>query len=112
MSDLTTMTEHWIRHGDYLTIVQLVTDPVYLTEPFIQTTDFVLDLHIQDAPQLCEVEEETDHPKGWVPFRLPGVPSETGEFATKHGLPVEAAKGGAETMYPDYRAKLKKVQKP
>src|SRR5882672_4749750 len=112
MSDLTTMTEHWIRHGDYLTIVQLVSDPVYLTEPFIQTTDFVLDLHIQDAPQLCEVEEETDHPKGWVPFRLPGVPSETLEFAKKHGLPVEAARGGAETMYPDYRVKLKKAQKP
>jgi hypothetical protein len=47
-----------------------------------------------------------------VPFRLPGVASETAEFAKKHGLPVEAAKGGAETMYPDYRAKLKRAQKP
>jgi hypothetical protein len=40
------------------------------------------------------------------------VPSETGEFAKKHGLPVDAARGGAETMYPDYRVKLKKAQKP
>jgi hypothetical protein len=107
ISDLTTMTEHWIRHGDYLTIVQVVTDPVYLTEPFIQTTDFALDLHIQDTPQLCEVEEETDHPAGWVPHRLPGTTTDAEEFAKKHGLPVEAVRGGAETMYPEYRKKLK-----
>jgi hypothetical protein len=107
-SDLATMREHWIRHGDYLTIVQIVTDPVYLTEPFIQTTDFVLDLHIRDAPELCEVEEETDHPQGWVPYRLPGTTNDSEEFAKKHGIPVEAARGGAETMYPDYRAKLQR----
>jgi hypothetical protein len=105
-SDLSTMTEHWMRRGDYLTIVQVVTDPVYLTEPFIQTTDFQLDTHIQDAPQLCEVEEETDHPAGWVPHRLPGTTNDSEEFAKKHGLPLEAVRGGAETTYPDYRKKL------
>lgn len=105
-SDLTTMTEHWIRHGDFLTIVQIVSDPVYLTEPFIQTTDFALDVHVPDAPELCEVEEETDQPKGWVPHRLPGTTTDAEEFAKKYGLPVEAARGGAETMYPEYRKKL------
>jgi hypothetical protein len=109
-SDKATMKEHWIRHGDYLTIVQLVSDPVYLTEPFIQSTDFVLDPHIKDAPELCEVEEETDHPKGWVPHRLPGTAHDAEEFSKKHGVPVEAARGGAETMYPDYRAKLPKAK--
>ena len=89
-----------------------MTDPVYLTEPFIQTTDLVLDLHIQDAPQLCEVEEETDHPKGWVPFRLPGTALEAEEFAKKYGLPVDAVRGGAETMYPEYRVKLKQAKQP
>jgi len=110
-SDFATMREHWIRHGDYLTIVQIVTDPVYLTEPFIQTTDFVLDPHIRDAPELCEVEEETDHPKGWVPHRLPGTTNDSEEFAKKHGIPVEAARGGAETMYPEYRAKLQQERR-
>jgi hypothetical protein len=108
-SDRTTMTEHWIRHGDYLTIVQIVTDPVYLTEPFIQTTDFVMDVHVPDAPELCEVEEETDQPKGWVPHRLPGTTGDAEEFAKKYGLPVDAARGGAETMYPEYRKKLKQA---
>jgi len=111
-SDRATMTEHWIRHGDYLTIVQIVSDPVYLTEPFIQSTDFTLDLYMQDAPELCEVEEETDHPKGWVPHRLPGTVTDSEDFAKKHGLPVEAVKGGAETMYPEYRAKLKQAKQP
>jgi hypothetical protein len=112
ISDLTTMTEHWIRHGDYLTIAQIVTDPVYLTEPFIQTTDFVLDPHIQDIPELCELEEETEHPLGWVPHRLPGTTTDAEEFAKKHGLPVEAVRGGAETMYPEYRKKLKQAGPP
>jgi hypothetical protein len=111
-SDLATMTEHWLRHGDYLTIVQIVYDPVYLTEPFIQSTDFPLDMHLQDVPQLCEVEEETDRPKGSVPHRLPGTTTDSARFAAKHGLPVEAARGGAETMYPEYRKKLKQSSQP
>jgi hypothetical protein len=110
VSDRATMSEHWMRHGDYLTIVQIISDPVYLTEPFIQSTDFVLDPRIVDAPELCEIEEEADHPKGWVPHRLPGTVHDNEDFAKKHGLPVEAVKGGAETMYPDYRSKLKQAK--
>ena len=36
-SDRATVTEHWMRHGDFLTVVTIVNDPVYLTEPFIRT---------------------------------------------------------------------------
>jgi hypothetical protein len=106
-SDQTTMIEHWFRHGDFLTIAQVVTDPVYLTEPFVQSTDFALDLHIRDAPELCEVEEETDHAAGWVPHRLPGTTTDAEEFAKKHNLPLDAVRGGAEGTYPEYRKKLK-----
>jgi hypothetical protein len=112
-SDRATMIEHWMRHGDFITIVQMVSDPVYLTEPFVQSTDFQLDLHIQDAPELCEVEEETDHPKGWVPHRTPeSAAADQAAFAKKHGIPLDAVKGGAETMYPDYRKKLKPSGQP
>ena len=34
------MTEHWIRHGDLLTLLHVVNDPVYLTEPFVRTTNW------------------------------------------------------------------------
>jgi hypothetical protein len=43
-----------------------------------------------------------------VPHFLPGKNPYLLEFAEKNGTPPEAAKGGAETMYPDYRLKMKK----
>ena len=39
-----------MRHGDFLTVMTIVNDPVYLTEPFIRTTDYELDLHQLVAP--------------------------------------------------------------
>src|SRR5260221_10533055 len=41
-SDLATMTEVFIRHGDYLMVVSLVKDPVFLSEPFIRTSNYAL----------------------------------------------------------------------
>ncbi len=106
-SDQATLVEHWMRHGgDILTVATIVTDPVYLTEPFIRTTDYELDLHQQNPPYPCEVVEEVDRPKGVVPHHLPGTNPYLTEFATKHGIPVEATRGGAETMYPDYQATM------
>ena len=58
-----------MRHGDFLTVVQIVTDPIYLTEPFIQDDRLRPGPARHRSAGLCEVEEETDHPRGWVPFR-------------------------------------------
>src|SRR6202140_5154639 len=44
----------WIRHGDLLTLVSIVNDPVYLTDPFIRTTIFVLDPQSKIGPFPCE----------------------------------------------------------
>jgi hypothetical protein len=109
-SDRATMIEHFMRNGDFLTIVQIVTDPIYYEEPFIQSTDFALDLHGTEAPVLCEIGEETDHPRGWVPHRSrEQAQKDLEEFAKKHNLPIDAVKGGAETTYPDYRKKLRQA---
>ena len=107
-SDEAMLTEHWMLHGDVLTVATIVYDPVYLTEPFIRTTDYELDLHQQNPPYPCEVVEEIDRPKGAVPHRLPVATEDLfiTDFAKRCGIPVEAAKGGAETMYPEYRSKL------
>src|SRR5258708_3697658 len=59
-SDLATVTEHLVRHGNWLTVTVITYDPVYLTEPFIQTTDFELDLHQHVDPYLCEVADEVE----------------------------------------------------
>jgi len=106
-SDRGTLTEHWIRHGDYLTLVSIVNDPAYLTEPFIRTTNWVLDPRQQIAPYPCEAVVEVDRPKGSVPHHLPGTNTFLGEFPKRHDLPDSAARGGAETMYPEYQGKMK-----
>ena len=105
-SDLATVTEHWIRHGKWLTVVTIVNDPVYLSEPFIRSTDYELDERQLVPPYPCDVVEEVDRPKGVVPSFLPGANPSLGDFAADHRLPFEATRGGPETMYPEYRQKL------
>jgi hypothetical protein len=108
-SDKATLTEHWIRNGDFLTIVTTVTDPVYLAEPFIRTTDYELNVHQQIPPYPCGVVQEVNRPRGVVPHLLPGTNSSLSEFATQFGLPLEATMGGPATMYPEFRDKLRNL---
>jgi len=105
-SDRATVTEHIIRHGDHLTWMVVVNDPIYLTEPFVRTTDFNLNLQQNIAPYPCEAVVEIDRPIGAVPHHLPGTNSFLTEFADKHKLPAQVVRGGSETMYPEYRTKI------
>jgi glyoxylase-like metal-dependent hydrolase (beta-lactamase superfamily II) len=104
-SDKATLTEHWIRNGDLLTVMTIVNDPVYLTEPFVRTTDYELDLRQQVPPYPCGVVQEIDRKKGEVPSVLPGTNPYATEFATRHKIAPDATRGGADTMYPDFLAK-------
>jgi len=111
-SDRATMTEYYIRHGDYFTLVTMVQDPVYLTEPFVRTSNWILDLGYQPVPSTCIPANEVDHPKGYVAFHLPGENPFLHEYEDVFGIPYEAARGGAEQMYPEYIEKLKKMPIP
>jgi glyoxylase-like metal-dependent hydrolase (beta-lactamase superfamily II) len=104
-SDKATLTEHWIRNGDLLTVMTIVNDPVYLTEPFVRTTDYELDLRQNVPPYPCGVVQEVDRKKGEVPSFLPGTNPYTTEFATRHKIAADATRGGADTMYPDFLAR-------
>jgi hypothetical protein len=105
-SEKATLIEYFIRHGDYLTLVSIVKDPVYLTEPFIRTSNWVADPGFQLSPFACLPTVEIERPQGAVPHHLPGTNPFLTEFAEGRGIPVEAARGGAETMYPDYLPRL------
>lgn len=107
-SEKAIVTEHFLRHGNYLTMVTIVNDPVYLTEPFIRSSDYLFDPGHVIPPYPCEEVVEVNRPLGAVPHHLPGTNKFISEFAAKHGVPPEAARGGAETMYPEYRLKLNK----
>jgi hypothetical protein len=90
----------------------IITDPVYLTEPFIRTTDFVSAPDQQIAPYPCEIVIEIQRPRGTIPHHLPGTNPFLTEFAIRHGLPEIGARGGAETTYPEFRLKLAGVKPP
>ncbi len=111
-SDRATMVEHWMRHGEILTVMTIVTDPVYLTEPLVRTTDFAMDSTQQIPPYPCEMVAEVKREKGVVPHHLPGTNTFLNDYAMKVHLPPLAMRGGAPTMYPEYRAKLNVPPEP
>ena len=82
---------------------------MYLTEPFIRTTDWVADPRQLIAPYPCESVMEVVRPAGVVPHHLPGTNTFLASFRRSIGVPPEAARGGAETMYPEYKLKLKQM---
>ncbi len=106
-SENATVTEHLFRHGDRLTVMVIVNDPDYLTEPFVRTTDFLYDARQEIAPYPCEAVVEIPRPRGTVPNHLPGDNKFLAEFANREKLPFAATRGGAETMYPEYRLTMK-----
>jgi cyclase len=112
-SDLATMTEYFTRYGNYLLLISFVNDPVYLDEPLIRTTNFVLSLTTNaDAWGHCGpaqiIDELGGRPPGWVPHYLPGQTAHIEEFLNKRGVPAEGARGGAATTYPEYIARIQK----
>ena len=106
-SEKATVREHFIRNGVILTIVTIVTDPAYLTEPYIKSRNFVVEPGYRMTPYPCSVDVEIDRPEGEIPHYLPGANPFISEAAAKHKMPLEPTRGGAETMYPEYIDKMK-----
>jgi hypothetical protein len=106
-SDQATIITHFIRHGDILTLAAQLDDPIYLTEPYYISRSFVLTTNamaIGGPP--CIIGDE-GVPVGSVPHYLPGKNPFLDEVTKLYGIPREAALGGAETMYPAFRDKIK-----
>jgi len=108
VSDEATLVEHYFRHGDRMTHMVVITDPVYLTEPLVKTQTF--NLIVQEGQNWlypCSyVQEIADRPRGTVPSYMPGENPFVTEFADRFHLPHAAVLGGAETMYPEYQSKM------
>jgi hypothetical protein len=109
-SDMTVLTERFIRHGDVITLVTITEDPVYLSEPLVKTTNMRLTAVPFTPDQLlypCQgVIEIASQQRGAVPHYLPGQNPFLNEFRKTFNLPESATRGGAETMYPEFRSKL------
>jgi hypothetical protein len=114
-SDRATLSEHFIRHGNNLTHISIVTDPVYLTEPLIKTQNFTLIERTQFGVgawlwPCAYVDEIANRPQGVVPNYLVGKNTAVKEFIDRYHLPIDAAMGGAKTMYPEYQLELEKAK--
>jgi glyoxylase-like metal-dependent hydrolase (beta-lactamase superfamily II) len=102
-SDAATVEEHYIRHGDVTTILAVIDDPVYLTEPLSKTSMLVRMARDPDAWLYpCDDSEQIfGRGSDVVPNHLFGKNPYVREFAEAHEIPVLAALGGPEPMYPE-----------
>ena len=107
ISDQATITTHFLRHGDMITLATRMEDPIYLSEPYYLTRTFVMTPQLGNSagPPCIPGDEGVEAER--VPHNLPGKNPLMDEMTKIYGIPREAALGGAETMYPAYRDKIK-----
>ena len=94
-------------------MVVIVEDPVLLTEPFVRSENWYLDPGQKLGFYHCEYGPEVPAPtEGAVPNYLPGKNPFLTEVADWYGLPLSAIRGGAETMYPEFKLKMERPHGP
>jgi hypothetical protein len=114
-SDYSTLTMHITRREDLLTITTIQEDPYYLTEPHVVSRVWEYDPHGDETQSgICVTANEIPHLEdtGQVPHYLPGQNPEEDYMVRMLNLPKEAAMGYAETLYPEYRKKIRGIYKP
>ena len=88
----------------------IITDPVYLTEPYVLSQEFVLmERGNQNWLYNCEYVMEVPMDKYDVPFYLPGQNPFIEDYAKLYGVPFEAVFGGAPTTYPEYLPTMERL---
>jgi glyoxylase-like metal-dependent hydrolase (beta-lactamase superfamily II) len=107
-SDMYTMTEYLARHGDILTIITVIDDPIYLDEPYIDSTTYLYDPGATTNFETCNgtaFAESGGSDRHNVPHFLPGSNTkDLNEWLQKDDwVPPAAARGGVKTLYPEYR---------
>jgi hypothetical protein len=113
-SDLATTMVYLTRHDDLLTIVTIDEDPVYLAEPLFISRTYQLEPRGNIAfYEQCNAVTEIPRLEGSgvVPSYLDGENPNRNFMADTYHIPQEAAMGYAETLYPEYRKKLKDTYK-
>ena len=105
-SDQATMTTRFYRHGDILTVLAVIEDPIYLAEPWILSRSFqVSPTPLSPIGPPCVTTYEgggTDEVPHYLPEKNPFVD----EMTVKYRVPRPAALGFPETLYPEYRKKM------
>ncbi len=105
-SDEATLTTRFYRHGDIMTVLAVIEDPVYLAEPWILSRSFqssAAPLSPIGPPCITTYEATA---RETAPHYLPEKNPFVDEMTMKYGVPRDAAIGKPETLYPEYLKKL------
>jgi hypothetical protein len=107
--DHATFDERLFRDGDILTHIMMISDPEYLSEPLIKSTEYQYDTDVPFPPYPCREVTEIDRNEGNIPMHLPDQTAVEQDWAVRHAVPIKAAMGGADTMFPEYQDAMKKL---
>jgi len=109
-SDMLTMTEFITRHDDILTVVTVTDDPIYMDEPYVQSTTYLYDPTSRVNTESCNAgafAESGGSDPHFVPHLLPGeAESMLSWLEVEDWVPLEPVRGGVRTIYPEYRSTL------
>jgi len=121
-SDEATVTTFYNRSGNVLTVTWMVHDPLYLTETYTKSADFIAANRIPTAQfgvtpagqagdtffKCFPGEEVIRADPYFVPNYLPWANPAVDEVADKLHIPPKATLGGADTAYPEYQDQLRR----
>ena len=100
------------RHGNVLTILMEVTDRSYLAEPYVISKSFQVSQNPVATMTPCVSTFEGREPGASVPHFAPEKNPFVDEFMKLYHLPREAVLGYPETIYPEYRKRIKADYQP
>src|ERR1700686_1841355 len=108
-----TVVEQVFLDEPFLTWVVTVVDPDYLTEPLVKSATYIRAPTLQLPAYPCQAEDwQAPGAKYRVPHYLLGENPYLTEDAVKYKTPIEGIRGGAETMYPEWRTVGGKLAPP
>ena len=110
-SDEAIIDWRFFRHDDVLTVLMVLTDPVHLLEPAVVSKSFRVSARPLDYKTPCVPGFEGREPGDSVPHFAPDKNPFADEFVQFYGLPRDAVLGYQETLYPEYRKKIRATYK-
>jgi len=107
-----TVIEQMSLEEPYLEVTFTVIDPDYLTEPLVRSATYMRAPTLQLPPYPCQPEDNQLGEKYRVPHYLPGENPYLTESGFKYKTPQEGVRGGAPTLYPEWRTRAATLAPP
>lgn len=108
-SDSATFDERMFRDGDILTDVTMISDPQYLSEPLVKSTEYQKADNTNFVTYPCREVTEIPRHEGDIPMHLPNQTAVEQDYAARTGVPLRASQGGAQTLFPEYQDVIVKL---